>query len=273
MNRIGINNSNKRSEGDSMAIASIDRQLNTNYDHLSTMKRINRAADDAAGLSIAEKLKSQSNGYDVASDNVANSKNMLHIADGALGSVADSLQRIRELSLQASNATYTDDDKASMQDEIEQLKSHISDVANNTEYNTKKLLDGSVTSMNTASTASGSSVNTKLPNSTLDVLGIADYDVTGNFDISKIDDAIKKVTKARSSIGASTNRFDHVYANNQYTSQNLTESRSRIEDLDVGKYVSEMKKNQILSQYKMFAQSAKAGQATRGISILMGRHL
>lgn len=255
-----------------MAISSINNQLNTNYKHLSTMKRINSAADDAAGLSIVESLKSQSNGYDVASNNAANSKNMLNVADGALSSISDSLQRIRELSLQASNATYSADDKAGIQSEIDQLKQHISYVADNTEYNTKKLLDGSVTSVNTALSANGSGMNTKLPNSTLDVLGIADYDVTGDFDISKIDDAIKKVSSSRSSIGASTNALDHAYSNSQYTSQNLTNARSRIEDLDVARYVSDMNKNKILNEYRMFVQSAKTGQATRGISRLLGSH-
>lgn len=253
-----------------MAVSSINKQLNTNYEHLSTMKRINSAADDAAGLSIAESLKSQSNGYDMASNNAADSKNMLNVADGALGSISDSLQRIRELSLQASNSIYSDDDKAGIQSEIDQLKQHISSVAGNTEYNTKKLLDGSVTSVNTALSANGSGMNTKLPNSTLDALGIADYDVTGEFDIQKLDDAIKNVSASRSSIGASSNALDYVYSNNQYTSQNLTEARSRIEDLDVPRYVSDLSKNRILDEYRMFVQSAKTGQATRGISILLG---
>lgn len=254
-----------------MAVSSINNQLSTNYEHLATMKRINSAADDAAGLSISESLKSQSNGYDAATNNTANSKNMLNVADGALSSIADSLQRIRELSVQASNDTYSSDDKASMQDEINQLKQHISDVAGNTEYNTKKLLDGSVTSVNTAATANGSSIQTKLPNSTLDALGIADYDVTGSFDISKIDDAIKKVSSSRSEIGASTNAMDYAYSNSQYTSQNLTAARSRIEDLDVPRYVSELNKNKILNEYRLFVQSSKTGQASRGISILLGK--
>jgi flagellin len=253
-----------------MAISSINNQLNTNYEHLSTMKRINSAADDAAGLSIAESLKSQSNGYDVASNNAANSKNMLNVADGALSSISDSLQRIRELSLQASNSIYTNDDKASIQSEIDQLKQHINYVAGNTEYNTKKLLDGSVTSVNTTLSANGSSMNTKLPNSTLDALGIADYDVTGDFDIQKIDDAIRKVSSSRSSIGASTNALDYAYSNSQYTSQNLKSARSRIEDLDVPSYISDMNKNRILNEYRLFVQSSKTGQATRGISILLG---
>lgn len=253
-----------------MAVSSINKQLNTNYEHLSTMKRINSAADDAAGLSIAESLKSQSNGNDMASNNAANSKNMLNVADGALGSISDSLQRIRELSLQASNSIYSDDDKAGIQSEIDQLKQHISSVAGNTEYNTKKLLDGSVTSVNTALSANGSGMNTKLPNSTLDALGIADYDVTGEFDIQKIDDAIKNVSASRSSIGASSNALDYVYSINQYTSQNLTDARSRIEELDIPRYVSDLNKNRILDEYRMFVQSAKTGQATRGISILLG---
>ncbi|HAB61202.1 MAG TPA: flagellin FliC5, partial [Lachnospiraceae bacterium] len=105
---------------------------------------------------------------------------------------------------------------------------------------------------------------------TLDALGIADYDVTGEFDIQKIDDAIKNVSASRSSIGASSNALDYVYSINQYTSQNLTDARSRIEELDVPRYVSDLNKNRILDEYRMFVQSAKTGQATRGISILLG---
>jgi flagellin len=254
-----------------MVISSVNNQLNTNYEKLSSMKRINRAADDAAGLAIAQGLQSQSNGYDVASRNAADTKGMLNVADGALGSISDSLQRIRELSLQASNATYSDDDKASIQDEINALKSNISDVASNTEYNTKKLLDGSVTNVNTALSPNGKGMSIPLADSTLDTLGIADYDVTGDFDISSIDNAIKMVNGARSSTGASSNALDHSISNSNYTSQNLTSARSNIEDLDVAKYISELQKNQILDEYRMFVQSAKTEQATYGISILLGR--
>lgn len=121
-----------------MRISSISNQnMYRSYQQMSSGKKINTAADDAAGLAIAQKLLSQSNSLNKATDNAATFQDMTKIADGALGSISDSLQRIRELGLQASNGLYTDSDKAAIQSEIDQLKQHISDTASQTQFNTK----------------------------------------------------------------------------------------------------------------------------------------
>lgn len=231
------------------------------YDNLSTGKKLNTAADNPSGLIIAEELTAQRNGYDVGSDNAAAGKDLLNVAEGALGNIQDSLQRIRELSVQASNtAVYSAKDIAAMQEEVEQLKQGIQFGAESTEFNTQKLLDGSMADMNLATNPDGTGMKIQMANATLEALGIADFDLTKDFDISAIDDAISKVSEARSSIGATTNALDSTIRYNDYTSQNLTVSKSRLEDLDYGKAMAETEKEKVLFQYRTFAQQEQVNQ-------------
>lgn len=233
-----------------MSISSISNQsIYRNYQSLSSGKRINSAADDAAGLAIAKKLESQSNGYDVGTRNAATAKDMVNIADGALSSITDSLQRIRELSIQASNDLYTQADKGAIQAEIDQLKQSISDTASQTQFNTMNLLDGSKDSFHIAAAPNADGLDIQMPNSTLDALGIADYDVTGNFDLEAIDRALDTVTSARAGLGATSNRLDSVMAYNTNASYNTVAARSRIEDLDYPGAVTEQKKNELLRTF------------------------
>ncbi|MCI8635894.1 MAG: flagellin [Eubacterium sp.] len=238
-----------------MSISSISNQnIYRSYQSLSSGKRINSAADDAAGLTIAQKLQSQANSYDVGSRNAGMSKDMVNIADGALGSITDNLQRIRELSLQASNGLYTASDKEAIQTEIDQLKQSISDTASGTQFNTMNLLDGSKDSFHVGAGSNGDGLEVQMPNSTLDALGIADYDVTGNFDLSAIDQALDTVVSARANLGATSNRLDSVMAYNANASYNTVASQSRIEDLDYSSAVSEQKKNELLRTFQMMMQ-------------------
>ncbi|MBE5939322.1 MAG: flagellin [Lachnospiraceae bacterium] len=251
-----------------MNISSIGSNSYINYEQLASGKKINSAADDAAGLAIAKKLETQSNGYDVGANNAATSQNMINVADGALASVNDSLQRIRELSVQASNtAVYGDDEIGAMQAEIDQLKQHISDVAGNTQFNTLNLLDGSMTASNVASSPDGSGMQINLPDSTLEALGIADFDVTGNFSISDIDKAIEKVSQARSSLGAQSNALDSVQAYNSYASYNLTAAQSRTEDLDFPKAISDLEKNRVLEEYRLLMQKKQQEEDERVVKL------
>ena len=138
-----------------------------NYQALSSGKRVNSAADDAAGLAISQKLQSQSNGYDVGYRNAGTSQDMLKTADGALGSITDNLQRIRELSVQAANGLYTDADRGAIQKEIDQLKQSISDTASQTQFNTKNLLDGTMGNSHVAAGPNGNGMEIQMPNATL----------------------------------------------------------------------------------------------------------
>lgn len=249
-----------------MNISSIGSNTYTDYQQLSSGKRINSAADDAAGLAIAEKLETQSNGYDVGRDNAAATKDMVNVADGALGSITDSLQRMRELSIQASNtAIYGDSELNAIQAEIDQLKQGIADVAKNTNFNTKNLLDGSHSKFNVASNPDGSGMEVDMPTATLEALGIADYDVRGSFDIGAIDDAINMINSSRSSLGATSNRLDSLMNYNSYASYNMRASQSRIEDTDFAEAISELKKNTTIEQYRMALQKKQQEADADGI--------
>lgn len=252
-----------------MRVAGISNQTSLYYQRLSSGKKINSAADNAAGLAIAEKLLRQSNGYDMGTRNAGTASDMLKVSDGALSSITDSLQRIRELGVQAGNtAIYGADDLSSIQQEIDQLKDHISTVASNTQFNGKNLLDGSASGLHVASSPDGGGSTLHMPNSTLEALGIADFDVTKDFDLSVIDKALDQVSASRSSLGANSNALDHVMNFNQYASFQTTASRSRIEDLDYGSAVSDLKKNQILDAYRLQMQRRQANDFGRVIQLL-----
>lgn len=233
-----------------MAIAGINGVSN-NYDNIASGKRINTAADDAAGLAIANKMQRESNGFDVGASNIQDGIGVANIKDGALASMQENLQRIRELSLKASNSLYGDSEKEMIQGEVDQILQEIERNATNTNFNGLKLLDGSMADMNIASNPDGTGMKIQMENVTLKELGLDGYSVTGSIDISKIDDAMAKVNTARSNTGATTNAMEHAYNNNNVMSLELTGARSRIEDLDMPKAISEQKKNQLLQDYQM----------------------
>jgi flagellin len=251
-----------------MSISSITsgQSLYSNYQALSSGKQISSAADDAAGLAVANQMESQSNSYDVGSRNAGTSQDMVKIADGALSSITDNLQRIRELSIQASNGLYTDSDRAAIQAEVDQLKQSISDTASQTQFNTMNLLDGTMGTSHVATSPDGSGMEISMPDSTLKALGIEDYDVTGDFDISVIDKALDTINSARSSLGATSNVLDSVMAYNSNASYNLTASRSRIEDLDYPQAVSDLKKKQLLNTFSLMMQKRNQENAHRRVT-------
>ncbi|MDE5864576.1 MAG: flagellin [Lachnospiraceae bacterium] len=235
--------------------------IERNYRNLSSGYRINRAADDAAGLSISEKLLTQKNGYDVGTQNAERGNSVLNVADGALSSIYDSLSRIRELGVQASNsAIYSKDELSMMQAEIDQIKKGIADVAKNTQFNGLKLLDGSMATMELATNPAGVGHEMEMVNASLEELGIADFDVTKSFNLKDIDNALKKVTSAQSSIGAQSNRLAYTIMNNQNTSYNLTSSYSAIRDTDMAAEMSDLHKNQILEQVRLQMQKKRMEQ-------------
>ena len=147
---------------------------------IASGSKLQSAADGAAEKAIAEKENAQINGLDQGRRNAEDGKSLLNVADGAMSGIADNLQRIRELAVQASNsAILSDKDLRMIQDEIDQLKQGISDIANNTEFNTKKLLDGSCGDVHIQSGANeGQGLTLDIGAATLEALGIQDFDVT-----------------------------------------------------------------------------------------------
>lgn len=233
-------------------IAGVSSNVSSSMDYgtIASGKRINSAADDAAGLSIVNKLESQTNGLNAGTTNAESGKNALNVADGALGGIQDYLQKIREISVKAMNGTNSASDLKAMQKEVGSYLAGIEDLARGTEYNTKKLLDGSMADMNIATNPDGSGMKIAMANSTLESLGIDGYDVTKKFDIGKIDDAISKVSESRSGIGASYNALDYASAYNTNSALQQTSAQSKMEDLDMPKAISEQRKNEVLEEYR-----------------------
>ena len=250
------------------------RQLSINntatgksLEKLSSGYRINRAGDDAAGLAISEKMRGQIRGLNQAIRNAQDGISLIQTAEGALAETHSMLQRMRELAVQANNGTYTDADLEEIQKEIEQLKAEIDRIAEKTEFNTKPLLNGSL------STGTGSIVFQIGPNqeTTMEIniasmkaedLGtgavsevgsINDIDVTAagaGFDknIQVIDKAIAEVSAQRSQLGAYQNRLEHTINNLGTSAENLTAAESRIRDVDMAQEMMEFTKNSILQQ-------------------------
>ena len=235
------------------------------YGRFASGKRVQSAADGAAELSIIEKQDAQSRGMKAGERNIGSAKDMLNVADGAMSGIADYLQRMRELAVQASNtATMTDSDRAALQQEVDQLKQGIADIASQTNYNTKNVLDGSESEFNIATDSNGSGMTVNTGNATLEALGIADFDVTGDFNIQDIDDALAKVSSSRSDMGAQSNRLDYAYNYSTNARLNTTASQSRLEDLDYPKAISEQKKKETLQEYALFMQRRRQqDEATR----------
>lgn len=234
-----------------MNVTSVNSGMSSVYSKLSSGKRINTAADDAAGLAIANKMQKEETGFRVGAENAKDGMGALNIADGAMDGIMDYLQRMRELGLRSMNGINSDSDRQTYQAEIDQLKEGIQSIAKNTSFNEQKLLDGSMADMHIATNPSGGGLEIGMANSTLEALGIADFDVTSkNFSLDAIDNAMKKLSEQRSSMGAYTNRLQHTYNYNTSSHLEQLSSRSRLEDLDMPQAVSEKKKEELLRDYR-----------------------
>jgi flagellin len=241
-----------------MSITGISKT--SGYESLSSGTKINSASDNASGLAISEKLESQSRGLSAGSDNANTGKDLLNVADNGLKSINDNLQRMYELSIKASNGINSSDELSAIQDEINQLKSGIQDSAKNTQFNKLNLLDGSMADIQLATEPSGGGLKIELYNSTLESLGIANYDVTSSFNIDDIEKAMKQVSSARSSIGAQTNALDSIVSYNDYAAYNNDNSLSNLRDTDYYEEISKKKQNDIIQKYQIFVQKSQMDQ-------------
>ena len=235
------------------------------YGKFASGKKVNRAADGAAELAIIQKQETQTRSYKAGENNIGAAKDMLNVADGAMSGITDYLQKIRELGVRASNtATITDAERTSIQAQIEQYKQGISDIAKQTSFNTKPLLDGTSQKYNIMTDATGNGMEITTADATLQALGIADFDVTKDFDLTQVDDALARVSAGRSGMGAQSNALEYAYRYSTNTRLNVTAGKSRLEDLDYGQAVSEQKKKQTLQQYAFFMQKKQMEQRTGG---------
>ena len=240
---------------------------------LSSGYRINRAADDAAGLSISEKLRSQIRGLDKAASNSQDGISLVQVAEGALNETHSILQRMNELATQAANDTNTSTDRESIQQEMDQLTSEIDRIRSTTQFNSMNLLDGTFTGMRLQVGAlSGQSISISIGNmnaATLKVSGlrVSSFSAAGKA-MAAIQEAINSVSKQRSALGAIQNRLEHTINNLQTTSENTSAAESRIRDVDMATEMVEYSKNNILAQAGQ-SMLAQANQATQGVLSLL----
>lgn len=251
-------------------ISGIGSSASVYYGKIASGRRIQSAADDASGLNISQKLKSQTGAMNANRENDRMGISAANIADGALGGVTDYLQRIKELSVKASNGLMTNSDKEAIQMEIDQYLEGIDQIAGSTQFNTKNLLDGSSTDLHIASNPDGSGMKVDMGNSTLDALGLRGYNVTGKFDMSAIDDALDAVSSQRSKIGASTNALESAYRYSSGAALQLTGANSRLEDLDIPKAVSKLKQDQLMNDYRFMMQRNQMTQQNQVSRLFQG---
>jgi len=218
---------------------------------LATGQRINSAADDPAGLSISEKMRSQIRGLRQAQRNALDGISLIQTAEGAMNEIHSILQRMRELSVQAANGTNTDEDRAHLNDEFQQLKEAISQFARDTEFNTQPLLDGSKKDNGInlqIGPNAGDSIKVNIGDMTdlgLDALDISTQEGAEEA-LKALDDSIKKVSSERSKLGAIQNRLEHTINHLANYEENLTAAESRIRDADMAQTIMEYTKNQLL---------------------------
>ena len=257
----------------SRQLGSVTSALSKATEKLSSGYRINRAADDAAGLSISEKMRSQIRGLNKASSNAQDGISLIQVAEGALNETHSILQRMNELATQAANDTNTSTDRDAIKAEIEQLQSEINRIQSTTQFNTMNLLSGSFTGKNLQVGAlSGQSIAISISKMSISALGISALSVSSFSSAGKamesIQKAIDKVSTTRSKLGAIQNRLEHTINNLDTTSENTQSAESRIRDTDMADEMVEYSKSNILAQAGQ-SMLAQANQQTQGVLSLI----
>lgn len=249
--------------------------LQKSTEKLSSGYKINRAADDAAGLSISEKMRNQIRGLNKASDNAQDGISLVQTAEGALNEVHSMLQRMSELAVQASNDTNQTVDRTALQSEVEQLQTEINRVADTTQFNKQNILNGDFTSKNIQV---GANANELIGISITDVKTTVSDAIDAGTKVNTFTDAQTAITNIqksitalstqRSTLGAIQNRLEHTTANLDNISENTQAAESRIRDTDMAEEMVTYSKNNILQQAGQ-SMLAQANQANQGVLSLL----
>lgn len=252
--------------------------LQKSTEKLSSGYKINRAADDAAGLSISEKMRNQIRGLNKASDNAQDGISLVQTAEGALNEVHSMLQRMSELSVQAANGTNDTTDRSSINDEIQQLKTEIERVGSTTQFNKMNILDGTFSIGANKSLQVGANANQTIKvdiDALKSVVGSSlmaglktETATNAQSAITVVQNSIEKLSKLRSKLGAVQNRLEHTVANLDNISENTQSSESRIRDTDMAEEMVQYSKNNILQQAGQ-SMLAQANQANQGVLSLL----
>ena len=257
-------------------MGTVSSALQKSTEKLSSGYKINRAGDDAAGLSISEKMRSQIRGLNKASSNAEDGISLIQVAEGALNETHSILQRMNELATQAANDTNTSTDRKAIQQELTQLTSELDRIYSTTQFNTMNLLDGSFSNKSLqVGSLSGQVIAISIGKMDAKSLGISAASVkvstnavAGN-SMTNIQKAIDTVSTERSKLGALQNRLEHTINNLDTTSENTSAAESRIRDTDMASEMVEYSKNNILAQAGQ-SMLAQANQSTQGALSLLG---
>ncbi len=281
---MSVINTNVKSLVAQNAMSVNNRSLDKAMQQLSTGKRINSAADDAAGLAISNKMTAQIRGLNQAVRNANDGISLLQTAEGATQEITNMLQRMRELAVQASNDTYTSADRSALNSEVTALKSEITRIADNTEWNGMKLFtatsagsaggigtSGLVTLQVGTGGTSGNQITVQLNDidSTLGISGISLTSQSGATSaLATLDTAIATIDTDRATFGSTMNRLTYAVDNLTNVSQNAQASRSRIQDTDYAQTTTELARSQIIQQAAT-AMLAQANQAPQSVLSLL----
>ena len=252
--------------------------LQKSTEKLSSGYKINRAADDAAGLSISEKMRNQIRGLNKASDNAQDGISLVQTAEGALNEVHSMLQRMSELAVQASNGTNASQDRTALDNEVQQLKTEIERVGTTTQFNKMDILTGEFSSNNEKTLQVGAnqdqvitiaiSALTSTVGSALDAKVKVGTASAAQSSITIIQNSITNLSALRSKLGALQNRLEHTVANLDNISENTQSAESRIRDTDMAEEMVQYSKNNILQQAGQ-SMLAQANQANQGVLSLL----
>lgn len=252
--------------------------LQKSTEKLSSGYKINRAADDAAGLSISEKMRNQIRGLNKASDNAQDGISLVQTAEGALNEVHSMLQRMSELAVQASNGTNASQDRTALDNEVQQLKTEIERVGTTTQFNKMDILTGEFSSNNEKTLQVGAnqdqvitiaiSALTSTVGSALDTKVMVGTASAAQSSITIIQNSITNLSALRSKLGALQNRLEHTVANLDNISENTQSAESRIRDTDMAEEMVQYSKNNILQQAGQ-SMLAQANQANQGVLSLL----
>ena len=252
----------------------VTNALQKSTEKLSSGYKINRAADDAAGLSISEKMRSQIRGLNKASDNAQDGISLIQVAEGALNETHSILQRMNELATQAANDTNTSVDRQSIKDEIKQLNEELDRISSTTQFNKQDLLTGGFSGKLQVGALEGQTMDVKISLAvSAKGLKVSAVEVSTNVKagdaMQSIQDAIESVSKQRSKLGAIQNRLEHTINNLDTNAENTQAAESRIRDTDMADEMVQYSKNNILSQAGQ-SMLAQANQQTQGVLSLLG---
>jgi flagellin len=245
----------------------LDTSLQQNIEKLSSGQRINKAGDDASGLAVSEKMRSQIRGLNQAGQNIQNGVSFIQATEGYLGETTDIVQRLRELSIQSANGIYSSEDRMQIQVEVSQLVDEVNRIASHAQFNGMNILTGrfardSATGPMQLHVGANVDQNEKIfiGTMTATALGLTGTQGTentmislssvdgANMAIASLDSALKTLNKQRADLGAYQNRFEAAYKGIAIASENLQAAESRIRDTDMAQEMVSFTKNQILSQ-------------------------